>query len=411
MFKSGQYKLVSATIAVGTALVLAGCVNSSSTNEVSDTNVKVESAAYNGLWNAKKDISGGVYYPVVGNQTGPYKVNTQVYKNSDISKGEDGLKVSLNHGRTPTENEYKAWDKDVMPDGTGLPVGGGTVADGEALYEAKCVMCHGDFGSGGGGYPALSGGNGYELHKTLTNNRWKDPEAEGPVRVFGSYWPVASTMFWYIRDAMPHTKSKTLTDDETYALTAYMLYINELKVDGETVEDEDFELNQDNFSKIELPNRNGFVPNIDGPTGPEDVRKFYSEASNYGAIRLAKGEEPCMTDCQKTDNVVRVDGGITDFNPPMSVERNLPAKTDDAMHKVSFNAKGAYETNCAMCHGTGVAPAAGDKAGWTPYLAKGMSKVYENGIKGTNMGMPAKGGASISDEEFKQVVDYMLTFK
>lgn len=403
MFKLEKYnKLFASTaIAATAAFMIAGCAQNTQTSKAE---VKEDKAAYNGLWNAKKDISGGVYYPVKDGQTGPYKVNTDVY-------GEDNKpKMKLNHGRVPTANELKAWDKDVMPDGTGLPEGAGTVAEGEELYEAKCVACHGDFGSGGGGYPALSAGNAYEMHKTLTNNRWKDPQADGPVRVFGSYWPVASTMFWYIRDAMPHTKSKTLTDDETYALTAYMLYINELEVDGEVVEDEDFELNQDNFSKINLPNRNGFVPNIDGPNAIEDVRKFYEEPKNYGAIRLNSAAERCMSNCQETDNIVRVDGGITDFEPPMSVERNLPEMKNDGAHKVTFDAKAAYDTNCAMCHANGVAPAAGDKEGWAPYLTKGMSKVYENGIKGTNMGMPAKGGASLTDEEFKQVVDYILTF-
>jgi cytochrome c len=117
-----------------------------------------------------------------------------------------------------------------------------------------------------------------------------------------------------------------------------------------------------------------------------------------------------MKNCQETANVVRVDGGITDLNPPMSVERSLPPKKEDAAHKVTFDAKAAYDASCAMCHATGVAPAAGDKAGWAPYLEKGISKVLKNGLEGTNMGMPAKGGSSLSDDEFKKVVDYILTF-
>lgn len=380
MFKLEQYKLISASIATTAALFMTGC--SQPAQEVAK----------------KADISGGVYYPIVGDQTGPYKVNPNAY----------GLKA--NNGRVPNAAELKAWDKDVMPDGTGLPEGEGSVEDGEALYEAQCVMCHGDFGSGGAGYPALSKGNAEELKGTLTNNRWKDPEADGPVRVFGSYWPQASTLWWYIRDAMPHTKSKTLTDDETYALTAYILNINEMSIDGEEV-DEEYVLNREKFLKIKMPNEDGFVPNIDGKDGIENVRAFYANPKNYGAIKV-KPEERCMTNCQKpTAKVARVQGaGISDFTPPMSIERSLPPKKENAAHKVTFDAKAAYEANCTMCHATGVAPAAGDKAGWAPFMKKGLDKVYANGLGGTNMGMPAKGGSSLTDEEFKKVVDFMLKF-
>jgi cytochrome c len=294
-----------------------------------------------------------------------------------------------------------------MPDGTGLPQGEGSVEDGEALYEEKCVMCHGDFGSGGGGYPALSKGDAYELQKTLTNNRWKDPEADGPIRVFGSYWPKASTLFWYIRDAMPHTKSKTLTANETYALVAYILNINEMKIDGKDV-DEEYILNREKFLKIKMPNEDGFVPKISGKNGIENVRKFYKNPKNYGAIKI-KAQDRCMTNCQKdTAKVVKIKGaGISDFKPPMSIKRDLPTISTDKAHKVTFDAKSAYEQNCTACHGT-IAPAVNDKDGWKPILAKGIQEVYKNGLNGTNKGMPARGGSSLSDDEFKKVVDYMI---
>ena len=344
----------------------------------------------------KADISGGVYYPIVKNKTSVYNVNPKAY----------GLK--LNHGRIATENELKAWDKDIMPDGTGLPEGSGSVEEGEALYEAQCVMCHGDFGSGGGGYPALSKGNAVELQKTLTNNRWKDPEADGPIRVFGSYWPQASTLWWYIRDAMPHTKSKTLSDDEVYALTAYILNINEMEIDGEEVDDE-YVLDREKFLKIKMPNVDGFVPNIDGPDALKNVRAFYKDPKNYGAIKLKDPAKRCMKDCQKPSaKVARVVGaGISDFHPPISVARDLPEVKEDATHKVTFDAKAAYETSCTMCHGA-IAPGAGDKDGWKPLIEKGIDKVYANGISGTNKGMPALGGSSLTKDEFKKVVDFML---
>jgi cytochrome c len=346
---------------------------------------------------SKPSIDGGVSYPVTGNHTGPYRVNPQV----------KGLK--LYNGRVPTANELKAWDKDVMPDGTGLPEGQGSVEEGEEIYESKCVMCHGDFGSGGGGYPSLSKGNAYELQKTLKNQR-NLPDKDGPVRVFGSYWPQASTLWWYIKDGMPHTKSKTLTDDETYALVAYVLNINEMEIDGQEVDDE-YVLDREKFLKIKMPNRDGFEPKIDGPNGRENVRKYFSNPANFGAQKVDPSER-CMTNCQEKSAVVVYiqNGGISDFHPPMSVKKDLPESKNDAAYKVSFDASKAYAESCTMCHGS-FAPAAGDKEAWAPYMEKGKEKMYANGLSGTEQGMPARGGSSYTDAEFKSIVDYMLTFK
>jgi S-disulfanyl-L-cysteine oxidoreductase SoxD len=380
MLKLNHKLIVSASVVTIAALLTAGCMDG--TSPASANSVK------------KAEISGGVMYPIENGKTGPYAVNTQT------------LGMKLNHGRVPTANELKAWDKDVMPDGTGLPEGSGSVEEGEEIYEAKCVSCHGDFGSGGGGYPALSKGNGYELQKTLTNNRWRDPEADGPTRVFGSYWPKVSTMWWYIKDGMPHPKSKVLSDDEVYALTAYMLNINEIEIDGEEVDDE-YVLDREKMLKVVMPNVDGFVPNIDGPGALEDVRKFYANPKNFGAQKVDPSKR-CMKDCQEPSvKVTRIEnGGISEFNPPMSVARDLPEAKKEAL-----DVKSAYANNCAMCHDTGVAPAPGDKDSWASYVAKGMDGVYKNGINGTEGGMPPKGGSSLSDADFKTVVDYLISGK
>ena len=378
MFKLDRKLIIAASAISAAALFAVGCGGGS-------TATPAEVVYTNG----KATIDGGSYSPVANGMTGPYAVNTQVT-------------ASINHGRRATANEIAAWNKDVTPTSP-PPVGQGTVEEGEELYEAQCVMCHGDFGSGGGGYPSLSKGNAYKNQKTLTNQRDK-PNNEGPVRVFGSYWPDASTMWWYIQSGMPHPNTKSLSDDETYALTAYMLSINELRVDGEVVEDDEFELNQDNFAKIEMPNKNGFEPNIDGPTALEDVRTYYANPTNFGGIKV-KPSERCMKDCQKaTAKVVRIveGGGIKDFLPPISIERNLPKKEG------GFNPKAAYENNCAMCHTSFLAPGSSD---WAGYTGKGIAKVYANGINGTEGGMPAKGGSSLSDSEFKSVVDYLISGK
>ncbi len=381
MFKLDRKLIITASAAAAVALFTLGC-NGGETGTTASTKV-----------NGKATIDGGVTYPVVNGKTGPYYVNPQVAQ----------VAPKLYNGRVPTANELKAWDKDIMPDGTGLPEGSGSVEDGEEVYDAKCVMCHGDFGSGGGGYPALSKGNAYDLQKTLTNNRWKDPDADGPTRVFGSYWPQVSTLFWYIKDGMPHPFSKSLTDDEVYALVAYVLNINEMEIDGEEVDDE-YVLDREKFLKIKMPNRDGFEPNIAGPGALDRVRAYYADAKNFGGQNLHQGAERCMTNCQKeTAKTKRINGGITNFLPPMSDVRDLPA-----VKEVKVDPVAVYKSTCAMCHDSYLAPGSAE---WSGYLAEGMDTVYAKGIKGTEGGMPAKGGTDLSDANFKTVVDYITSGK
>jgi len=381
MFKLDRKLLITASTAAAIALFSVGCMKDQPAAGVTEVQ-------------GKPTIDGGATYPVINNKTSAYYVNPQVA--ADAPK--------IYNGRVPTANELAAWNKDVMPDGTGLPEGSGSVEEGEELYDAKCVSCHGDFGSGGGGYPSLSKGNAYELQKTLTNNRWKDPEADGPVRVFGSYWPKVSTLWWYIKDGMPHPKSKTLNDDETYALTAYILNINEFEIDGEEVDDE-YVLDREKLLKVKMPNEKGFEPNIDGPNALNDVRAYYANPTNFGAQNLNKGATRCMNDCQKeTVKIRRIqNGGIKDFLPPMDSSRNLPVEK-----KVAIDPVEVYNNNCAMCHSAFLSPGSAE---WSTYVAEGMDTVYEKGIKGTEGGMPAKGGTSLSDADFKTVADYIVTGK
>ena len=387
MFKLDRKLIISTTVAA-VALLAVGCVGGESAPTFS-----------NGV-NGNPSIDGGVSYPTINGKSGNYLVN------------ESHIGRSINNGRVPTAAEEARWNTDVMagyvynedPEAKGLPEGSGSVEDGEALYEAQCVMCHGDFGSGGGGYPALSKGNAEELQKTLTNNRWKDPQADGPTRVFGSYWPQASTMFWYIRDGMPHPKSDTLSVDETYALTAYMLNINEMEIDGEEVDDE-YVLDRAKFLKIVMPNENGFEPNVKGPKTLAGVKAYYGKAENFGGQNLNQGAVRCMSDCQEpaAKTVYIQNGGIASFIPDMSIVRDLPVKKE-----VVVDVKEVYANACAMCHSSFLSPGAPEWAGYTP---KGMDKVYANGINGTETGMPAKGGANLSDKNFKLVVDYLVNGK
>jgi S-disulfanyl-L-cysteine oxidoreductase SoxD len=145
-----------------------------------------------------------------------------------------------NLGRRATPEEISKRDISVAPDGTGLPVGHGTVEQGRYIYKVLCAVCHGDRGQGVGDYPPLAGGQG-----TLKSN--------GPVLTVGSYWPYATTIWDYTHRAMPYQRPGTLSADETYALTAFILHMN-------GIVKENAELNEKTLPQIRMPNRDGFVP-------------------------------------------------------------------------------------------------------------------------------------------------------
>ncbi len=172
-------------------------------------------------------------------------------------------------GRTPTPEEIKSWDIDVRPDGQGAPAGHGTAPEGERVYLVKCASCHGEFGEGGGRYPVLIGG-----HETLKDMR--------PEKTIGSYWPYASTVFDYVKRAMPFGDAQSLTDDEVYALTAYLLFMND-------VINEDFEVTQDTIGTIKMPNEANFFmdPRPDAqPGGPPCMQDCKDEIKVVGRARV-----------------------------------------------------------------------------------------------------------------------------
>jgi cytochrome c len=146
---------------------------------------------------------------------------------------------SPNLGRVPSQDEIVAWDISIAPDGAGLPKGGGTSKQGEAVFAAKCVACHGEKGVGKPN-DALVGGRG-----TLSGD-------QPPVKTVGSFWPYATTIFDYVRRAMPLNESKSLTSDELYALVAYILQQNGVVGEEELIDAQ-------TLPKVRMPNRGGFV--------------------------------------------------------------------------------------------------------------------------------------------------------
>ena len=143
-------------------------------------------------------------------------------------------------GQPITPADLAPWDISIAPVGAGLPPGNGTSAQGAKVYaERGCALCHGENGSGGPGGPLVGGGP--------LNSTDRDP-----VKQIGNYWPYATTIFDYTRRAMPWQQPKTLTDDEVYALTAYILALNKIIGENELI-------NAETLPKVKMPNRDGFI--------------------------------------------------------------------------------------------------------------------------------------------------------
>src|SRR5437763_13647686 len=143
-----------------------------------------------------------------------------------------------NVGGPVTAGEIAGWDISGGPGGVGLPAGSGTALKGAAVYGQKCQACH---GAKGAGQPndRLAGGHGTLASKT-------------PVRTIGSYWPHATTVFDYVRRAMPYTQPQSLSDDEVYAVTAYLLQLNGIIGEAD-------EVNAQTLPKVTMPSRGNFV--------------------------------------------------------------------------------------------------------------------------------------------------------
>ncbi|MDG4649377.1 c-type cytochrome [Roseibacterium sp. SDUM158017] len=227
-------------------------------------------------------------------------------------------------GRAALPEEVAAWDIDVRPDGEGLPVGSGDVWTGEEVFVAQCSACHGDFGEAVGRWPVLAGGFG-----TL--------DGEDPVKTVGSYWPYLSTVWDYVHRAMPYGSAQSLSDDDVYAITAYLMYLNNM------VED-DFELSNENFTEVAMPNEGSFfMDDRDEAEVPQFTR------------------EPCMSDCRE-DVQITMRAAVLDVTPDtgqeeavgetfVAAERDM---TSDAGPDPALVAEGETVFRaCAACHELG----------------------------------------------------------
>jgi cytochrome c len=180
-------------------------------------------------------------------------------------------------GRAALPAEIEAWDIDIRADGKGLPPGKGSVKDGETLFLERCAACHGEFAEGVGRWPVLAGGQG-----TMRNER--------PEKTVGSFWPDLSTAFDYIRRAMPYGNALSLTADETYAIVAFLLNMNNIVKD-------DFVLGRENFLSVRMPN----------------AAAFYDDDREQ-AERHFWNRPPCMTNC-KPDTKITGRAAVLDVTP------------------------------------------------------------------------------------------------
>jgi mono/diheme cytochrome c family protein len=160
-------------------------------------------------------------------------------------------------GRPATAEEIRGRDITVLPSGAGLPPGKGTARDGRQAYDTRCSVCHGARGEGQGDYPPIAGGRG-----SLATDK--------ALPTVGAYWPYATTVWDYIRRGMPYDHPGTLSTDQTYAITAYVLHLN-------GIVSEDQVLDERTLPQVEMPNRHGFVAD---PRPPE---KDAGTSSSSGA--------------------------------------------------------------------------------------------------------------------------------
>lgn len=164
-------------------------------------------------------------------------------------------------GHAASAEQIAGWDIDVRPDGQGAPPGRGSVKAGEKIYMEKCAGCHGEFGESAGRWPQLAQGKG-----TLASH--------DPVKTVGSYYPYLSSVFDYIRRAMPFGDAQSLTNDELYAVTAYVLNLNDIV-------DDKFVLSKQTWGSVKMPNEGGFFN--------DDREKTEKAFWN---------PNPCMKDCR-----------------------------------------------------------------------------------------------------------------
>ncbi|MCR2746777.1 c-type cytochrome [Limnobacter parvus] len=310
-------------------------------------------------------------------------------------------------GRVATPAEVTAWDIDVRPDFVGLPKGSGSVQKGMEVWDAQCASCHGVFGESNEIFTPIVGGTSVTDIQTGRVQSLKD--GSSPQRTTLMKVPTLSTLWDYINRAMPWNAPKSLSTEEVYAVTAYILNM------GGVVGD-DFVLSHTNMAATQarLPNRNGMQTNHGMwlPSGKPDVK-----------------ETRCMSNCTPDAKVISfmpdyakdAHGNLKDQNrlvgPVRGVVTVAQAGTEPSAPKVSMNSgESLFNANgCVACHGVdnkklgpsvvAIANKYKDKADARAYLAQRI-KAGSSGVWG-DMPMPAQ--SHLSDEDLNALSDWFLS--
>lgn len=302
---------------------------------------------------------------------------------------------TLGLGRAALPAEIAAWDLDVAPDGTGLPVGSGSVEVGEEVFSESCASCHGEFAEGVDNWPKLAGGMG-----TL--------DYDDPLKTVGSYWPYLSTAYDYIRRSMPFGGAQTMSDDDVYAIVAYILYSNDL------VED-DFVLSNENFLAVEMPNADGFF--IDDRATTEYAH-FTSDSACFEACKdtveitmraAVLDVTPDADTAELSADQPRAVAAPTEVDAPTPMVSDAPVAAGDAQAGIAeanlmtaaFDADLAAKgekvfKKCKACHQVG--ENAKNKVGPVLNDVVGASVAHVDGFKYSKDLLAAKDEGRIWDE-------------
>ncbi len=247
-------------------------------------------------------------------------------------------------GRTPTPQEIAAWDIDVRPDGHGVKKGKGTAAQGEPIYEAQCTSCHGTFGESNR-YMQIAGG---VRNSDLQSGRAAVLRESDGIRTLGTKLNHATTLWDYIYRAMPWTNPQSLSIDETYAVTAYVLHLNRIVPD-------DFELNEKTLLTLQMPNRNGL-------TTAHGLARVEGKPDAQGTL--------CMKDCVQSVKIAselpefarNQNGNLAQQRRPLGPMRGIDTARYDSRDAFKTGTQVAVATTadpkdllvrnaCTACHG------------------------------------------------------------
>jgi cytochrome c551/c552 len=304
--------------------------------------------------------------------------------------------IRYGFGKPATREEIAAWDIDVRPDGTGLPPGRGTVEQGQALYDAQCASCHGTFGESTD-YMPLAGGVG-----TLGTDQ--------PIRTTGSKLNHATTLWDYINRAMPFANPKSLAPDEVYALTAYVLHLNDiLPADGS--------LDRESIVRLKMPNRDGFTSDhgLGSVRATPDTRNVACMTNCVREVRLSSQmPEHARNDHGNLAEQTRPLGQGTKRNVAVAGAKVVVGGESKKLADAGTRAELAKSTGCTACHGTTsklVGPAfreiggryAGDSA-----AAERLAQRVRQGSTGAWGAIPMPPQTQLSEADARALVRWIL---